>query len=108
MRTKTLGLMFALLLLVSVTTSASSKIIQGIQQIQQTLCQILPVLVMLLVVFAAVIYAAGQMGSADTRGRATVWATNLLIGAILGIVIYLLLPAVLNALWTGPDQQINC
>ncbi len=62
---------------------------------------LIPVASMLMLVIAAVIYAAGQMMGAETRARANVWATAALTGALIGILIYAIAPAVLNALYTG-------
>ncbi|MBI5228254.1 hypothetical protein HY988_06705 [Candidatus Micrarchaeota archaeon] len=56
---------------------------------------------MLLIVLAGAIYAIGQILGAETRARATVWATAMLTGAVIGIIIYILAPVILIALVPG-------
>ncbi|MEK6978751.1 MAG: hypothetical protein AABW86_00880 [Candidatus Micrarchaeota archaeon] len=55
---------------------------------------------MLLVVAAAVVYAVGQVLGAETRARASVWATAMFIGAIIGALLYILLPFILKQLFS--------
>ncbi|MFA5049780.1 MAG: hypothetical protein WC501_02120, partial [Candidatus Micrarchaeia archaeon] len=47
---------------------------------------------LILIVMAAIIYAAGQVMGAETRARANVWATSMFLGAIIGGLIYLVVP----------------
>ncbi|PIT84107.1 hypothetical protein COU37_04955 [Candidatus Micrarchaeota archaeon CG10_big_fil_rev_8_21_14_0_10_45_29] len=60
---------------------------------------VLPVIAMLMVIGAGVVYAAGQMMGAETRARANTWATAMLVGAIIGILITVVAPAVLNVMY---------
>ncbi len=53
---------------------------------------------MILIVLAAAVYAIGQVVGAETRARASVWATSMLVGAVIGIVIYLIVPALIQTL----------
>ena len=62
---------------------------------------LIPIVAMLMVVLGAVIYGAGQVMGAETRARANVWATAMIVGAIVGIMINLLLPAILGTLISG-------
>ncbi len=57
----------------------------------------LVVLVGVLVVVSAVTYALGRAASAETRARATVWATGMLGGAIVAAVLYVILNQILPA-----------
>ena len=50
----------------------------------------------LMILLAAVIYAVGQVMGAETRARATVWATAMLTGAIIAAVIYVIAPAIIT------------
>ena len=65
------------------------------------LVQLLPVVSMLMVVVAGVIYAAGQIMGAETRARANVWATAALTGALIGVLIYAVAPSVLSTIYGG-------
>ena len=65
------------------------------------LMQILPILSMLMLVLAGVIYAGGQMMGSETRAHATVWATACLTGALIGILIVVIAPSILEALFNS-------
>ncbi|MEM4555062.1 MAG: hypothetical protein QXT25_04410 [Candidatus Anstonellaceae archaeon] len=78
----------------------------------QTFCEgimnLLPIISMLMIVFAGVVYAGGQMMGAETRARANVWATAALVGAVIGILIVVVTPKVLQLMlsntgvtWSG-------
>lgn len=56
---------------------------------------------MVLIVLAGTTYAIGQVLGAETRARASVWATAMLTGAIIGIVIYLVTPFIIVKLLEG-------
>jgi len=58
-------------------------------------------LIMAMVVLAAVAFAVGQMFGAETRARANTWASSMLVGAGLGVVIVILLYAVLPGFMEG-------
>ena len=62
--------------------------------------QLLPIASMLMIVLAGIIYAGGQMMGAETRARANVWATACLTGAIIGLLIVVVAPTILNSLYS--------
>ncbi|HQT45085.1 MAG TPA: hypothetical protein PLO51_03845 [Candidatus Micrarchaeota archaeon] len=63
-----------------------------------SLKNIVPIAAMMMVVGAGVIYAAGQLMGAETRARANVWATSMLVGAVIGIMIVVVAPPILSTL----------
>lgn len=65
---------------------------------------VLAAAIVVMIIMAAVIYAIGQVLGAETRARASVWATAMLTGAVIGAVIYILTPYILSLLLAG---QIN-
>ena len=68
---------------------------------------LVPIAAMLMILLAAVIYATGQMMGAETRARANVWATSCLTGALIGIIIASVAPAVLDIM--APNgTHIDC
>ncbi len=72
---------------------------------------ILGVGAILLIVLAAIVYAIGQMLGAETRARATVWATAMFTGAIIAAIIFLVVPYLISIIMTGqanPDWVRNC
>ena len=47
----------------------------------------LPIVAFAMLLLAAIIYAAGQIMGAETRARASVWATAMVTGGIVGLLI---------------------
>ena len=78
--------------------TAVVQIGSGLCVIYNISTMILSVVVFVLVVAAAVVYAGGQIMGAETRARASVWATSMIIGAIIGLVLYLILPVAIEAM----------
>jgi hypothetical protein len=62
--------------------------------------------IMLMIILAGVIYSVGQLLGAETRARATVWATAMLLGALIGALIFVIMPPLLRAI--APDLTISC
>ena len=87
-------LMFALLLsLMGLSLAASTgDISNALTQLCGFFNTILPMGIMVVIVLAGIVFAVGQTMGAETRARANVWATNLIIGAIIGAVVYVLAP----------------
>ena len=54
---------------------------------------------MLMLVGAGAIYAGGQMMGAETRARANVWATAMLTGALIGVLITVVSPQILKTMY---------
>ena len=88
-------------------TSPTGALCTALSQLCGGLNTLVPVAAMLMVLLASVIYATGQMMGAETRARANVWATSALTGAIIGILISVIAPAVLQTI-AGPTSQITC
>ncbi len=64
-------------------------------------------IVFALVIVAAIVYAGGQVLGAETRSRASVWATAMIVGAVIGIVIFVLLPPILSTMLYGDPNAIQ-
>ncbi len=88
-------------------TGPVSRPLIAINNLCNSMTQLLPVASMLMVVVAGVIYAAGQVMGAETRARANVWATAALTGALIGVLIFAVAPGVLNAIY-GQTAQVDC
>ncbi|MCD6279944.1 hypothetical protein J7J26_04215 [Candidatus Micrarchaeota archaeon] len=81
-------------------------------------CDILDLLIpisFLLVVAAAVIYAAGQVGSAEMRGKSQSWAIWALVGAVVAFAIKVIGPMIVCAMYcsgggtcTGLPSCLSC
>ncbi len=75
---------------------SAMSVVSAMNSLCATAQTFLSVGAMLLVVLAAAVYAIGQILGAETRARASVWATAMITGAVIGIVIYLIVPTLLN------------
>jgi hypothetical protein len=77
--------LFVLVLLSKVVSA------QGLQDSLEAVCgnirTIVPVVALLMFILAGGIYAIGQVLGAETRARASVWATAMLVGGIIGLII---------------------
>jgi len=78
-------------------SSDGSSIKSGVCMLADTAKAIMASVIFALIIMAAVVYAAGQVFGAETRSRATVWATAMIIGAVIGILIFVLVPQILQA-----------
>ena len=101
---------FALLVSVAMLFSATS-ILYSVQNAVSQLCvslkSMLPVVAMMMLVLAGVIYAAGQILGAETRARANVWATACLTGALIAILIVVVAQPVLQMIYADMGT-ISC
>ena len=79
-------------------STATAYLYDALNSLCSQIQDLIPVAAMLLIVSAAVIYSIGQMFGAETRARATVWATSCLTGAIIGVLIASIAPSVLSML----------
>jgi hypothetical protein len=87
-------------LLLNLVSMVSAQGTSGIKSAMHDLCVLaqtfLGLAVIVLLVLAAAVYAIGQVMGAETRARAAVWATSMLTGAIIGLLIYIVAPMVLS------------
>ena len=102
---KYLLLTILVLNLVAISSAADpSNIKNAMSQLCTTVQAFLGIAAMMLIILAGVVYAAGQVLGAETRARASVWATAMLTGAVIGILIYLLVPPVIATLMGSGNQ----
>ena len=86
------------ILVLNIVPAVHASIQSGLMSLCTMSQMLLGVVVMVLIVLAGVIYAAGQVLGAETRARAAVWATAMLTGAVIGAVIYLVTPIIIRAM----------
>ena len=100
---KGMKLIFIVLLSLPLLFAASgvSALGSALNGLCSGLTSMLPVAAMLMTVLGAVIYASGQMMGAETRARATVWTTAAVTGAMMSILITVIAPSVLGAVYGG-------
>jgi len=92
---------------VSVSSAQAENITAALSELCTAATTILAAAIIVLIIMAAVIYAIGQVMGAETRARASVWATAMLTGAIIGAVIYILTPYILSVLLAGTGAEID-
>ena len=97
---------FALFLLVSLSFS-QSPLSEALAELCGFIRDLVPITAMLMITGAAAVYAGGQMMGAETRARANVWATSMLTGAVIGILITVIVPYTLGIM-LGQDGAISC
>jgi len=88
------GMAFALTS--SSTEDAKTRMITGLNDLCVQLVSILPVIAILLFVLAAVIYGVGHIFGAEMKSKATGWATSMIVGAVISLLIFLLTRPVLS------------
>lgn len=94
--------------LVAATPDPTEDISAGICGLYTLVNTVLTAVIFLLIVAAAIVYAGGQLLGAETRARATVWATSMFMGALIGVLIYVIVPFVLNLMMGGEGLVNQC
>ncbi|MCX8197777.1 MAG: hypothetical protein N3F07_01080 [Candidatus Micrarchaeota archaeon] len=95
-----LFVLFGLLVVIGAAgaTPPTSALQAALSELCRGLNSLVPIAAMLMILLASVIYSTGQMMGAETRARANVWATSCLTGALIGILISVIAPAVLQTI----------
>jgi hypothetical protein len=81
------GLVFA-----QTTSGFASGVNEQLVQLVEMLRSIVPVIALGLFVFAGLVYAVGQVFDVQTRQKAQNWAMAMIVGGIIGIIIVLIAP----------------
>jgi hypothetical protein len=100
------GFVFAACTVPTSTSSASDKLGATICNIYCMLNAILPIIAFTLFVLAGVAYGVGQFFGADTRAKAAGWGMSALTGAIIMLIIYIMGPVIITALY--PSSAGSC
>ncbi len=69
---------------------------EQLSNIMTQIQSIVPIVALVMIVLAGLVYAAGQVMGAEMRSRANVWATSLLVGAIIGLVLAATAPGIVG------------
>ena len=83
------------------TCTSTQKIPCAMKSICFSFEGLLPVLAFVLFILAGVAYAAGQFFGAEMRAKAIGYAMNMLTGAIIALVISIISPTIITALYSG-------
>ncbi|MEM4367308.1 MAG: hypothetical protein QW035_04240 [Candidatus Anstonellales archaeon] len=105
---KWLAIIFVVGLLAAATpTNTGTNINKAMCSIVNTVKAVIPSIVFLLVIAAALVYGVGQLLSAEMRSRASVWASSMIVGAIIAILILILVPPIMDALLAGTGITVS-
>jgi hypothetical protein len=88
--TRRFGMLTRAALLVAVvllSNVVSAQLDVQLNAVCQTIKGIVPIVALLMFIMAGGIYAIGQVLGAETRARASVWATAMLVGGVIGLII---------------------
>ncbi|MEM2948488.1 MAG: hypothetical protein QXG02_03075 [Candidatus Anstonellales archaeon] len=88
--------------------NATGNILKALNNLYCFLKSTLPIFSAVLIIFAAVIFAAGQVMGAETRGRANVWATAMLTGALIGLAVAIIVPWFISSLMGNTYNPPTC
>ncbi|MCX8202412.1 MAG: hypothetical protein N3G74_01225 [Candidatus Micrarchaeota archaeon] len=86
----------AMSLVFAQTTEVTQRLIVGLNNICVQLTQILPIIAIVLFVLAAVVYGIGHVFGAEMKSKATGWATSMVVGAVISLLIFLLARPILG------------
>ncbi|MCM8831431.1 MAG: hypothetical protein NC918_04505 [Candidatus Omnitrophica bacterium] len=98
---------FLLSSIVLAANPSSGKLSDFTMDFARCLYSLLPPISMLLVIAAAITFAGGQLTSAETRARATSWATAMVVGALFGFVLVAILPPLISSLYSGTALNLD-
>ena len=100
MKSKLLGA--TLLASQAVFAASSSGFASGVNSqliaLVEMLRSIVPVIALGLFVFAGIVYAIGQVFDVQTRQKAQAWAMAMIVGGIIGVIIVLISPWLIDFL----------
>ena len=99
-----LVLLMANIVLLNAQDNPTENILTALNSLYCFLMTSLPIFAAVLVIFAAVIFAAGQVMGAETRARANVWATAMLTGSLIGFAVAIIVPWFITTLWGNYDE----
>ncbi len=94
--------------LVSLANAQGASVTAAMSGLCTIVQSFLGIAAMMLIVLSGVVYAAGQVLGAETRARASVWATAMLTGAVIGILIYLIVPGIIATMLNQPLGTNPC
>jgi uncharacterized membrane protein len=66
---------------------------------------ILPIIIVVVIIFAGVIYVVGQVFGAEAKSKAQSWAQNMIIGVLVAIIIVLAVPFLISVL--APELSLD-
>ena len=95
-----IGTLFA-----AVSTSVEAqKLTNALGSICSLAAALLPVIAFVLFILAGVAYAAGNFFGADARAKSVGWAMNMITGAVIAFLLWIIGPVIISGLSGGTVQ----
>ena len=83
---------FSIIILTTIIFAQTTTLEQALQDFCKFMYDLVGTVAMIMVLLSSIVFAVGQLFGAETRARANVWATSMITGAIIGILLTVLLP----------------
>ncbi len=93
-------LVFSIASLLHAATPDMTSLNTAIRCLCGQLTSLMPAIALLLIMGAGVVYAAGQVGGAELRSKAQGYATAMVMGAVIGLIMSILLPNFITTIYT--------
>jgi len=94
------------------TSTEALRLARALGSICSLAAAILPVLAFVLFILAGVAYAAGNFFGADARAKSVGWAMNMITGAVISFLLWIIGPVIISGLSGGAvtysPGQTNC
>ncbi len=90
-------LLLSVLIFAQTGSTAASTLASVVCNLYTIFKTLLPVIGFVLFVLAGVAYAAGNFFGAEMRAKATGWAMNMIVGAIIAFILNIVGPVILNS-----------
>ena len=109
---KWFGVLLALIFLSAIVSAAtpSVNIASSFNELCKQIKTAVPIVAFTMMILGGIIYGAGQVMGAETRARANVWATAMLTGGIIGLIIAAGAPYVISfflSMFTGAAANMS-
>lgn len=105
------GILLGLLLLVGTVMAGNngfSTIDTATNEVRDFLCGILPLVIFIAVIFAALLYGISQVLPSEQKARVGQFAGAALVTAILAAIVYVIGPAILGILVPNNSADFQC
>jgi len=105
---KWMYLILLMIPLISVVSAAdTSDVSNALEDLKGFFCGIMPIAIVLMIAAGAVLFAVGSLLGAEQRAKTRVWAMNMFIYAGVAVLLYVLVPWLLNTI-AGNSASFSC
>ncbi|MEM1700833.1 MAG: hypothetical protein QW785_02130 [Candidatus Anstonellales archaeon] len=102
------SLLLGALLVVTLALGFGQQVRDTTTEVRNFLCNILPLVVFLAVIFAALLYGVSQVLPSEQKARVGQFAGAALVTGILAAIVYIIGPAILGQLIPNKASEFVC